>query len=110
MRIFGELWDAPVCDGKTAEPAPIGEKCLTCYEEIVEGDSGYIMACISTGQRMDWRPQHKECSLLTVIGHNYNLCRCSNYEGMTMKQAGKELYKRLAADSRTWIDLDKEWQ
>lgn len=96
MRIFGAVWDAPVCDGKIAEPTPVGEPCIDCGEPIQEGDCGYIMACYMDWDRPpDWRPQHRECSLLHVVGHNYGYCSCTNYQGLTERQAGIEVWKAV---------------
>lgn len=97
MRIFGALWDAPVCEGETAEPVPIGEPCMDCNEMIVEGDQGYIMACLRASGEVDWLPQHKECSLMSVIGHNFGYCSCTDYQGMTERQAGLRVWELLQA-------------
>lgn len=96
MRIFGQLWDAPVCEGKVAEPAPVGEECIDCGEPIAEGDSGYIMACYTRlDGEPDWRPQHRECGLLHVAGHGWGYCRCTGYGGMTRRQAALKLWDEL---------------
>lgn len=97
MRIFGTLWDAPVCDGKTAEPVPVGEPCMNCAEPVVEGDQGYIMACFRADGSLEWLPQHKECSLLSVIGHVYGYCSCTDYQGMTERQAGIRVWELVQA-------------
>lgn len=97
VRIFGSTWDAPVCEGKTAEPAPLGEECLTCNEPITESDEGYILPCFRADHSVEWLPQHKECSLLTVIGHEYGLCGCTDYAGLSMRQAGIRLWQEIGA-------------
>ena len=102
MRIFGDLWDAPVCDGKVAEPAPVGEPCISCREPIRPGDSGFMMACFSAlDAPPDWRPQHKECSLLGVIGHSYGYCHCTEYLGLSEREAGRAVWAKVTGE---WVD------
>ena len=106
MRIFGDLWDAPVCDGKVAEPAPVGEPCISCREPIRPGDSGFMMAHYTTldaldalDAPLDWRPQHKECSLLDVIGHEFGYCGCTEYLGLSEREAGRAVWAKVTGES-----------
>jgi hypothetical protein len=98
MRIFGSTWDAPVCDGKIAEPAPIGEHCLTCDEPIAPGDQGYIMACFGVEEEVEWHPQHRECSLLGIVGHTYDYCHCTDYQGLTQREAAMKVWECVQRD------------
>jgi hypothetical protein len=95
MRIFGHTWSAPVCDGKTAEPTPVGELCIDCHEPVREGECGYIMACLHADGTVTWQPQHRECGLLHVIGHSYDLCTCTDYQGLTERAAALRLWEEF---------------
>lgn len=44
IRWFGKSWGAPICGYSYQVPAPVGELCLSCRKEIVEGERGFVMA------------------------------------------------------------------
>lgn len=78
-------------------PAPVGEVCLGCDEAIQEGDSGELTVLVSgTPEEPQGKvvPLHRECGLLRGSGHEFGLCSCTNYEGLTMRQAAIEVDKR----------------
>lgn len=88
MRRFGDAWDAPVCDGTVEVDTPVGELCLGCGEVVSLGDQGFIHPYIHGGGLSEDRPMHRECELLGVIGHNYDICRCTNYAGTNNRRIG----------------------
>lgn len=68
-QIFGEPWDAPVCEGATRVPTPIGHPCGWCGVLFGLGDRG-----VATGV-----PMHRECQLRAVVGSPAHLrgeCSC----------------------------------
>jgi hypothetical protein len=65
--IFGDPWDAPVCEGATIIATPIGQPCGLCDEALVAGDSG-MMQNFVTAEDAGWRPVHKECQFRAVVG------------------------------------------
>ncbi len=67
-------------------PTPIGTSCTTCKESIAEGDAGQVTAD---------RTIHRECFMLTVMGCMYGICRCTNYGGLSTRQAGIEVVRRI---------------
>lgn len=68
-QIFGEPWDAPVCEGARRVPTPIGQHCWWCNTVFVQGDRG-----VANGA-----PMHRECQLRSVVGSMAHLrgeCTC----------------------------------
>lgn len=79
---FGEPWPSGICeeDYSVQVPTPTGVKCIWCQEPIKEGDQGsfignaltrdekQIQFSVKTIFSGTWSPQHKECSLRSVIG------------------------------------------
>lgn len=77
---FGEDWGAPVTEGATRVPTPVGHPCALCEEAIVDGDGGTFIGMVTPvalfGTDMTCtptvatrrRPVHKECSLREVMG------------------------------------------
>jgi hypothetical protein len=65
--IFGEPWDAPVCEGATVIKAPIGMPCGLCDVLVVDGDSGLMQQFVSE-ESVRVRPVHKECQFRAVVG------------------------------------------
>lgn len=78
-------------------PTPVGELCMACHEAVEEGDSGE-MAVLITGTPAapvgQFLPLHRECGLLRAVGHEFGLCNCTNYEGLTRREAAIECAKR----------------
>lgn len=64
---FGETWHAPACEPEMEVPTPVGEKCLNCEEEIVDGDRGFTMSYFGT-QGASVVPIHAECQMRSVLG------------------------------------------
>lgn len=78
MKIFGEPWDSPVCDGAEQVETPVGGVCLLCKELVDEGDRGVLMPYGSTNGSEE-RPEHAECFLRSMLGapeHILGLCSC----------------------------------
>lgn len=68
---FGPAWPypdrpAPVCDPETHIDTPIGERCLSCEESILDGESGVRTPLLDL---TDWRwaYTHVECWLRTIM-------------------------------------------
>jgi len=97
---FGEFWDVPSTEGASQVPTPVGQKCLDCTEEIAKGDRGYIMPAFRSPAMFELLPVHRECQLLGVIGHNYGWCSCTNYQGLSRRQAALELWDQVARATR----------
>ena len=107
MTIFGEPWEAGMCEGATVAPTPVGRPCLYCDEPIDEGDQGVLHTVLflhgNDGEPIT-EPLHRECDLrmsLGSIGHLTMRCACEggDYEdppGMTSRQA--------ALLVKAWVD------
>lgn len=79
---FGEPWPSGICEDGRQVPTPVGEPCGFCGEPIEEDDQGafigtyvldqadgsYVLAEVAEGARQALVPQHRECSLRTVLG------------------------------------------
>lgn len=84
-------------------PAPVGEPCLACDEAIGAEDYGEMVVVMSgTLEAPSARlaPQHRECLILHTSGHLVGLCPCTEYEGLTLRQAALAVVERLRA--RPW--------
>lgn len=103
MQWFGPTWNAPINESCPQAPTPIGRLCLGCREPIVEGDQGFIMPGISQGLVATGVPgpgtvaYHRECEMLGIVGHEWGICSCTNYLGLTRREAGRELVRRIEA-------------
>ncbi len=82
---FGD-WQDNELDADKRGPIPIGRICSTCNEPIVEGDAGQVMRTLVI---------HRECFLLMVLGCAYGVCSCKNYGGLSTRQAGFEVMRRI---------------
>lgn len=40
---FGESWGAPACDPDRHKPTPVGDQCISCAQDILDGDQGMII-------------------------------------------------------------------
>lgn len=103
---WGEPWLSYVCydeDWRLIEemhkPFPVGESCLLCDEEIVEGDSGTATLLVTLESQ--WiRHVHKECSFMNVVGslaHQEGHCQAHGDgagTGMTRRQEALEVWRR----------------
>ena len=90
---FGEPWDSTFAANSEQVPTPVGETCLECREVIVDGDQGVIVPCVlfpldGSGRSTTSAPAHRECLLLSVIGHVAGTCFC--HEGLgTHRERGR---------------------
>lgn len=89
---FGDPWDAPACDYARQAATPVGEQCLYCTEQIVEGDRGWFTAVISKGKALP-AFTHIECEMLATMGHTYDVCSCTGYGHD--RAAARELWRRV---------------
>lgn len=89
---FGEHWDAPNVENGVRVPTPVGEQCIHCTYEVVEGDQGTFMTAVFevegppdadglpplAARRV---PVHRECSVRSAMGpwsHRENgRCTCA---------------------------------
>lgn len=65
---FGEAWPSGVCDEGRQVPTPVGELCCYCGELIEADHQGTFIANGYDPQLPSFLPQHKECSLRSVMG------------------------------------------
>ncbi len=107
---FGTKWDAPILDGKTEVPIPIGEHCHYCTEEVLEGDRGIFMPV----HRAEWNttrvePVHRECNLRAVMGplaHLRQECACYGGDkhdddyGMTTRESALAVWREITGSDR----------
>ena len=67
--IFGEPWDAPICEDAPRAETPVGVKCLWCQVPIEDGDRGILMAYMGAPDKEPTRaPYHRECLMLSTVG------------------------------------------
>lgn len=94
---FGERWGALPWDAKQL-PTPVETPCLDCREPIAEGDSGRWTVVTDHGDNPTSHPIHRECEPLSIVGHSFGVCGCTNYAGQpTRRAAALELWRRLGA-------------
>lgn len=77
--IFGEPWDAPVCEGAPRLPTPVGTPCLWCEVPIADGDQGQMQPLLRADRTTQMVPYHRECLLRAVVGppgHLWEECSC----------------------------------
>jgi len=87
--VFGDLWDAPICDDALSVPTPVGIDCLECGEAVAEGDCGVMIGYVKSPGQSGVAPIHRECHLRSAvgsIGHLLKACHC--YGGATEDPAG----------------------
>ena len=78
MKIFGEPWDSPICEGARQVPTPVGGVCVLCKELVDEGDRGVLIP-YGTANGYEERPEHAECHLRSIVGspeHIMGWCSC----------------------------------
>lgn len=111
---FGKLWDSPRFDPDGGlrpiqKDTPLGQPCYECGVWISEGDRGEWAALVNqvtargwpwlqrrkgwpwlqrrTGWQQELKPVHAECQLLGLIGHDYDVCSCTNDGGAENRRA-----------------------
>lgn len=95
---FGVKYDAPAWDDAPELPTPVGQKCLLCEEEVLDGESGVIimaMGPVGVGPA----PQHIECFLRSILGsvaHLEGRCICS---GGTVEDMDDRPYRVQARET-----------
>jgi hypothetical protein len=101
--IFGNLWDAPVCDDAVRVPTP-DVCCLNCSERIIGGDAGFITPTYA--ERMEPKyivdgrgtrlltATHRECSLIQYVGHMVGVCACTDWDPQS-REAALECQRRV---------------
>ena len=77
---------------------PLGELCLGCQEPIREDDYGQMVPYSQGPPEAPTArlvPVHKECLTLGTSGHLVGVCGCTDYLGLTLRQAALEVDRRL---------------
>jgi len=113
MMLFGEPWDAPVCEGATFLPeAPDYARCTYCRDYFREGDQGVVMPFLGEtdpdyliglsgpdreGQAGNLVGVHRECLLAQTVGHVYGVCECTGFPG-TVRERAQEVMRRVQAE------------
>lgn len=105
MWIFGERWDAPVCDDAERYPVvPTYAKCIDCDEQIQEGDQGFVQVLMLGSVDPDYLVGlgangvnliaiHRECQLLGILGHSVGVCSCTGWD--TSRASAREALRRV---------------
>ncbi len=89
MLIFGELWDAPICEDTPTAPTPVGEPCAWCEVPIADGDRGVITPCLMADELPKSLPWHRECYFRLTVGSPAHLRgRCDMHCGGDGTEAG----------------------
>lgn len=95
---FGPRWDAPIMEGATEVPTPVGEPCTYCAESIADGDRGFARPVMSVGDDPGVRVSyvHAECELSGILGHDAGYCRCTGHEDT--RATARLVWKRFFGD------------
>jgi hypothetical protein len=104
--IFGQLWDAPICEDAIKVPTPVRIFCLSCAERILAGDRGFLhptyaermepkYVVAGTGSRL-LTATHRECQMLHEVGHLVGVCRCTDWD-TNSREAALECQRRVDA-------------
>lgn len=74
---------------------PIGAECFCCHEPIREGDTGGYITVLRPGGG-DICAIHRECHMLSLVGHRWEVCSCTKYAGTTtIREAALLLAQRM---------------
>jgi hypothetical protein len=93
---FGRPWLAGQPDYQQ-QPTPVGDLCVECGEPIGDSDSGTWCVVTDHGDNPQAVPVHAECQPLSIIGHAFGICVCTDYAGLpTRRAAALELRRRMA--------------
>lgn len=88
MIIFGEPWDAPVCEGAEIIDPPVGTACAWCKVLVEEYDSGVVIPCLGEDGRVTMEPWHKECYFRSAVGspaHIQGRCTCHGVQNESVQ-------------------------
>jgi hypothetical protein len=90
--LFGDGWRGTprAAEGAHYVAPPTHLACWVCGEQIHLTDSGEIMGSPDGAVAM-----HRECGLLNVVGHVFRLCSCTDYGGLSKREAGIVLAHRI---------------
>lgn len=121
---FGEPWPSGIClkqdpetgmdvepeewDYDMQKPTPVGERCIGCDEEFVEGDQGTAIPSMESDGVARVRHQHRECGLRAVMGplaHLEKRCPCyggtsNDTPGLTRRQEAQAVWDHWMAHGR----------
>lgn len=102
--VFGELWDAPVCDDAIQVVTPIGQPCYWCGELVAAGDRGFLRPTVKA-EKASLEPIHRECDLRSVVGsmaHQEGRCSCQGIKEtpleISLRQEALAVWERIAGD------------
>lgn len=65
--IFGEPWDAPVCEFSTVVETPVGDPCFWCEAPIEADDRGHLIPYLGSNSEMGRHAWHRECFLRSIF-------------------------------------------
>lgn len=101
--LFGDWKGIPRGNDAQFVSTPVGERCLVCEELVADGDLGEIMHVMGHDGdevRPVHRPAHRECMLLCIIGHDFGICRCTNFGGQPSIRAAALELLRVSGEQR----------
>lgn len=67
IHIFGEPWDAPICDDAIIGKTPVGTDCVHCTLPIEDGQSGVLQNLVVAERQERAIAYHRECYVRQVI-------------------------------------------
>lgn len=70
--IFGEPWDAPVCEGAVVGTTPVGEPCAWCTLPIDDSDSGIMIPVTAASGLPHSQPWHVECEFRSTCANGHH--------------------------------------
>lgn len=114
---FGAPWPSGICekddepgvyDYDMQKPTPVGERCIGCDEEFVEGDQGTAIPSMEEDGVARVRHQHRECGLRAVMGplaHLEKRCRCfggpgNDTPGLTAREEAVAVWNHWTTHGR----------
>lgn len=65
--IFGEPWDAPVCETATVVETPVGDSCFWCGAPIEVDDRGHVIPYLGGNGETGFSSWHRECFLRSIF-------------------------------------------
>lgn len=102
---FGVRWNAPAFEDAVELPCPVGEKCLLCSQEVVDGESGVITGYVDAEGNGGLAPQHIECFLRSTLGSVAHLeMRCTCYGGKVAEEGLRAPnFRAQARETMEWL-------
>jgi hypothetical protein len=96
--LFGDWSGIPRGEEARYVETPVGYLCIECGERIEAADAGEMQPFLKL-DGVRWWAVHRECILLGIVGHQYGVCRCTDYAGAkTRHEAALILTARMDLD------------